>query len=311
MYKNKKLTKAKSAILKGVFSLFLCIIFSNLSAQTWQLNISKDYEFSIQDIWGENDVYEAKFVLFNNKTAFVKKVVIAADNIGKLVFPDEFTQTRGKFNKDTITHFNWYIEVKKKKIFEGELDYNPSPNTILQLSKYDIIDRKLNEKIWGRIIDSYTWEDKKGENIFIRSKLFDKKTNSMHLYFYHFRVDSENYLLVRKFTDYVKYCDEDILAKNKIESIELTDINKDTVAEISFLYNVGCSCINDSLPIKTKLILTTDGNKYAIRGIMSQRQKTVIKEYKIGDNLKKEPLFNRFLEKKWKREAGEKETIYN
>ncbi len=62
------------------------------------------------------------------------------NNIGKLVFPDEFNHTRGKFNKDTITLFNWYIEVKKQKVASGKLVYDPSPNALLQLFTYEFFD---------------------------------------------------------------------------------------------------------------------------------------------------------------------------
>jgi len=108
-------------------------------------------------MWGESGLYEAKFVISNPKTAFVKTIEIDDNNIGKLVFPDEFNHTRGKFNKDTITLFNWYIEVKNQKVASGKIVYNPSPNELLQLFKYDVINFKKKEVVWGDIVDGFRW----------------------------------------------------------------------------------------------------------------------------------------------------------
>ena len=311
MYNFKKRLKAKNALVKSVFSLFLFTYNTPLYAQTWEHNISKDFEFSIQDMWGESGLYEAKFVLSNAKTAFVKTIEIDDNNIGKLIFPDEFNQTRGKFNKDTITLFNWYIEVKKQKVAFGKVVYNPSPNELLQLFKYDFIDFKKKEVVWGDVVDGFRWSDKKGENILLRSVVSDIKTNSIHLYIYHFLKEDKEFKQVRKLTDYVKNCDLDMFSSHNIESIELTDIDKDTIGEVSFSYTNDCSCLEDSLAITTKLMLITKGEKYAIRGIVYSKKNDVLSEYELGGNLKKNDLYRRFLIKKWKKLTGEEKTIYN
>ena len=311
MYNFKKRLKAKSALLKSVFSLFLFTYSTSLYSQTWEYDISKDFEFSIQDIWGESGLYSAKFVLYNVKTAFVKTIEIEGNNFGKLIFPDEFNKTRGSFNKDTITLFNWYIEVKKQKVASGEIAYNPSPNTLLQLFKYDFIDFKKKEVVWGDVVDGFRWNDKKGENVLLRSTVSDTKTNSTHLYIYHFLKSENEFKQVRKLTDYVKNCDLDMFSIHNIESIELTDIDKDTIGEVSFSYTNDCSCLEDSLAITTKLMLLTKEEKYAIRGSYYLNKKAAFLEYEVGGNLKKKDIYRRFLIKKWKKLAGEEETIYN
>lgn len=311
MYSLKKRLKAKNALLKCVFSLFLFFYFPNCYTQTWEYSISKDFEFSIQDKWGESGLYKAKFVLYNQKTAFVKIIEVDDNNIGKLIFPDDFNHTRGKFNKDTITLFNWYIEVKKQKVALGKIIYDPSPNALLQLFTYEYIKCNNKELIWGDVVDGFQWVDKEGENIILRSVLMDVKNHSKHLYIYHFLKASNEFKLVRKLTDYVKNCDLDIFSSHNIESIELTDINKDTIGEISFSYTNDCSCIEDSLAISTKLMLVTKGEKYAIRGFIDPKKKKPVLEYEVGGNLKKKDLYRRFLIKKWKRISSEEKTIYN
>ncbi len=311
MYIYKKRLKAKNAFLKCVFSLFLFFYFPNYFAQTWEHGISKDFEFSIQDKWGESGLYEAKFVLSNQKTAFVKIIEVDDDNVGKLIFPDEFNHTRGKFNKDTITLFNWHIEVKKQKVAFGKIVYDPSPNALLQLFTYEFVNFNNKQLIWGDVVDGFQWVDKEGENIILRSSQMDAKNHSTHLYIYHFLKANNEFKLVRKLTDYVKKCDLNIFSGHNIESIELTDINKDTVGEISFSYTNDCSCIEDSLAISTKLMLITKGEKYAIRGFIDPKKKQPFIEYKVGASLKKNDLYRRYLIKKWKRISSEEKTIYN
>ena len=311
MYNFKKRLKAKNALLKCVFSFFLFPFYLSFFAQTWETSISKDFEFSIQDKWGESGLYAAKFVIYNHKTAFVKTIEVDDNNIGKLVFPDEFNQTRGKFNKDTITLFDWYIEVKKQKVAFGKIVFDPSPNSLLQLFNYDYSNFSKKELIWGDVIDGFQWVDKKGENILIRSALMDSKIGSTHLYTYHFLKASKEFILVRKLTDCVKKCDLDMFSSHNIESIELTDINKDTIGEISFSYTNDCVCLEDSLAISTKLMLITKGEKYAIRGLVNYNKNQPFLEYEVGGNLEKNDLYRRFLIKKWKKISSEEKTIYN
>jgi len=311
MYNFKKRLKAKNALVKSVFSLFLFTYNTPSYTQTWEHNISKDFEFSIQDMWGESGLYEAKFVLSNAKTAFVKTIEIDDNNIGKLIFPDEFNHTRGKFNKDTITLFNWYIEVKKQKVASGKVVYNPSPNELLQLFKYDFIDFKKKEVVWGDVVDGFRWSDKKGENILLRSAVSDIRTKSIHLYIYHFLKEDKEFKQVRKLTDYVKNCELDIFSSHNLESIELTDIDKDTIGEISFSYTNDCSCLEDSLAISTKLMLITKGEKYVIRGFSYLKKNNEPSEYELGGNLKKNDLYRRFLIKKWKKLSSEDKSIYH
>ncbi len=311
MYSFKKRIKAKSALFKSVFSLFLLTYTISPYSQTWHYGVSKDFEFSIQDTWGESGLYTAKFVIYNAKTAFVKTIDIGDNNVGKLIFPDDFNQTRGKFNKDTITLFSWYIEVKKQKVASGEVVYNPSPNTVLQLFKYDVINFKKKETVWGNVVDGFRWNDKKGENLLIRSVLSDTKTNSTHLYIYHFLKVENEFIQVIKLTDYVKNCDLDVFSNHNIESIELTDIDKDTIAEVSFSYTNDCSCLEDSLAVLTKLMLITKGEKYAIRGSAYLNKKATFSKYEVGENLKKNDIYRRFLIKKWEKTPSEEEAIYN
>ena len=182
---------------------------------------------------------------------------------------------------------------------------------MLQLFTYEFVNFNNKELIWGDVVDGFQWVDKEGENIILRSVQMDVKNHISHLYIYHFLKTSDEFKLIRKLTDYVKKCDVNIFSSHNIESIELTDINKDTIGEISFSYTNDCSCIEDSLAISTKLMLITKGEKYAVRGLIDPKKKQPFIEYKVGASLKKNDLYRRFLIKKWKRISSEEKTIYN
>ena len=127
----------------------------------------------------------------------------------------------------------------------------------------------------------------------------------MYLYAYHYLLvdENENYQLLRKITDHTSVC----FFANKtdfiLESLELTDINRDSIGEISFLYTLGC--LSNVSPIPLKLFLLTQGKKYAIRGTTKEQieVKNDLKfkggEYEIGKELELEPPFKRFLQNKW------------
>lgn len=290
-------------------SLFLLVNSTSLYSQTWQYVITPDFEFGIKDKWGELEHYEAKFVVANPRTAFVKEIEVNGDEWGKLLFPSEFIQTRGKFNPDSLTNFDWYIEVKNKIVAEGYITYDSSPNEVLQLNKYDPIGIRDKIDVWGNIQDAYSWIDKNGLNIFIRSKLNVEK--GRYLYVYHFLEKEDNYIQVRKITDFVTNCDFEINAKHQLESIELTDINRDTIGEISFIYSVDC--ISDVSPATTKLILLNQGKKYAVRGVSKicineESNQLMGGSYELGNELNAEPVIRRFMEKKWERFVNDNEN---
>lgn len=288
-----------NSLCKFTISLFLFIYSSNSIAQTWQHSISGDYEFGIKDKWAELGKYKAKFVVANERTAFVKEMLVFHDNWGKALFPEDFTHTRGDFYRDSLTEFNWYIEVKNKRVAGGKITYDSSPNTVLQLSKFDPKSIQNKIEIWGDVLDAYSWLDKNGLNLFIRSSLNREK--GKYLYAYHYLENENEYKLLRKITDNIKSCDFEIVAEHAIESIELTDVNRDTIGEISFIYSLDC--INNLKPETTKLMLLLEGKKYAIRGnseICITDEEYIGGNYEIGKELINEPELRRFLEKKWK-----------
>jgi len=288
---------------------FFLFIFS-IHSQVWQKSISPDYELSIRDKWGDLSEYDAKFVVRNQKIAFTKVIHVVDDNWGTLKFPEDFDLSRGKFDSNSIYDFDWFVEVKKEEVIHNKIHYDSSPNTIFQLKNYDVYPLINENKIdvWGDVIDAYSWTDIKGENIVVRSEVISKQDEetTKYIYVYHFIKSKDEYILLRKITDFNKGCPFDNMTNHIIESIELTDANKDSIGEISFMYTVGCR--SDVTPYSLKLMMITDGMKFPVRGetleIVGYKEDEPIKaggNYTIGKELELYPVFKRFLEKKWEK----------
>ena len=89
-------------------------------------------------------------------------------------------------------------------------------------------------------------------------------------------------------TQNINNCIENSFTKHVIESIQITDLNEDNIAEISCTYNVGCNTK------QKKILMLTEGKKYFLREDEDNQG-----AYKIGSELIKEAEFLRFLQNKW------------
>jgi hypothetical protein len=64
--------------------------------------------------------------------------------------------------------------------------------------------------------------------------------------------------------DFVLDCEFDLTLEVVPESIEVTDLDQDGRAEVSFIYRRGCK--SDVSPLEQKLLFYAAGKKYALRG---------------------------------------------
>ncbi|MEM6801881.1 MAG: hypothetical protein AAF696_10795 [Bacteroidota bacterium] len=136
-----------------------------------------------------------------------------------------------------------------------------SPNTkevaelkILDTPTFDI--NKLDYE--GQIISKKIWEDSNGENI----ALFTQKEEE--LFVFHFAIHGEEAKLLRRVYDFEKDCEFDLFLEFFDQSIEVTDLDKDNLGELTFAYKKGC--ISDVSPVDQKLLMLENGEKYIIRG---------------------------------------------
>lgn len=298
----KQILKAYSLTI-GFFLFFI-----TAQSQVWEYSISPDYVLSVRDKWGDLEEYEAKFIVRNQKIAFVKTIEVSDDKWGKLKFPEDFELSRGEFDSTQIYEFDWIVEVKKENIVNTKILFDASPNEFFQLTNIDVYPLINAKKIdvWGKVIDAYTWTDIKGKNIVIRSKTDTKngKKTTKYIYLYHYLKIDNQYLLLRKITDSNKGCLYDNVTKHIIESIELTDVDRDSIGEISFMYTVDC--VSDLSPFTLKLMMLTEGKKFAIRGetlaiFCDENDNEVLMggNYTVGKELEMYTVYKRFLVNKW------------
>lgn len=106
---------------------------------------------------------------------------------------------------------------------------------------------------------------------------------------------------VWKAKDFVNRCEFDLELEMLDDSIEVTDLDNDGLAEISFLYKLGCR--SDVSPLDVKLLMYEGTTKYALRGESYERVGET--EYAGGafkpDFNGAPPAFLEFAKAKWKR----------
>ncbi len=142
----------------------------------------------------------------------------------------------------------------------------------------------------GKIVGGARWEDKNGQNVLIICETEEKTTGdnrSKELFAYQYILKGDDAKQLWKVNDFVKDCPVDLMLSLIPKSISVTDINKDGIAENTFLYRMSCK--GDVSPDDMKLIMHEGENKYAIRGSMLM----VLDGKKYGGDMKADPSFDK------------------
>lgn len=147
---------------------------------------------------------------------------------------------------------------------------------LLTFDKNSLSDEEISlaeTKIAGNIIEGKRWEDSNGMNIIFFSKAITKNSpeilppdggTTIELHVYHYKKEGNKYKLVREVKDFEKNCGFENRANFVTQTIEVTDLDNDNFAEITFVYRLGCT--SELSPDGLKLIMLENGEKYAIRG---------------------------------------------
>ncbi len=269
---------------KGLIFLFI-YPFLIISSQKWEVNIANDNFFSVIDSYVENKNYNLLIQLTNSnkKYAYQNKIT----NKEEVSFPLDFQLIYGDSNIAFNEVFQLDVLIDKAKVFQLEYKYQPNPKGFYQLKPETKSLSKYIKNSSEKTIDQYSWEDSLGKNYFIRTEL--STLQYKYLYFYHFlkKEHDKAVVLIHKCSD--KQGVSFGRTNHKIESIQITDININNVAEISCFYYLGG---------KTKLILITEKKKYYLR----QSEKRNI-DFESCNNLKIEKEYLRFMKSKWNKEA--------
>lgn len=129
-------------------------------------------------------------------------------------------------------------------------------------------------KMPGRISEVWQWKDRSGDNLLILSrrdvyndKIVDgEQTRAAQIYAYQWVKSDTGYQIVWKLTDYVTECPFDVTIGFFKKSTQITDLNADSLAEVTLIYKM--SCRSDVSPDYMKLIMREGAQKYALRGLM-------------------------------------------
>jgi hypothetical protein len=134
--------------------------------------------------------------------------------------------------------------------------------------KPDMIDSKLYK---GKIRYGKRWKDARGENIVILTEsgvywkdIYDA-TRSAKLYAYHFLLNRDStWEEAWKMNDMVDDCSWDVHCEFFEKSLNITDLDGDGLAEVSFAYALGCK--GDGQPGEKKLVFFEGIDRYSLKG---------------------------------------------
>jgi len=168
-------------------------------------------------------------------------------------------------------------------------------------------------KYSGNIVTGKRWNDKNGENIIILTKTNIKKKKSKHpdfddyeqeceLYGYHYVSTGGTFTLLWKIQDFINECPLDLTLDFIPNSLTITDINENGIAESTFLYKMACR--GDVSPCDLKLIMHENDDKYAIRGTMHIKADMINEggSYKVDKSFDSAPAgFLNYAKEQWKK----------
>lgn len=287
--------------LQKVFFVISLFFTTLIYGEEWKIVVQPDYYIEIDNFWNnETVVVEIQVESQNSSVQFIGKVTVKSNEKKGLLFPHDFTQLETQ-KKDSLLYNEYKIIalVKKNKIATATFTYLPPKKTEIQLLPYLVLSQEYEKlAIWGQLIDGFSWVDKLGENLVVRSYLQQMDTSKSiasqktYLYCYQFSRTSkdENWSLVRKVTDVSTGCGDIKNTILNLNNIELSDINKDSIAEYSFQYILNCNS-PDSL-MSTRFLLLTNNQKYISTSSYTKKER----QQKIYvDFTKSDALLERYL----------------
>ncbi|WP_294956751.1 M949_RS01915 family surface polysaccharide biosynthesis protein [uncultured Flavobacterium sp.] len=186
---------------------------------------------------------------------------------------------------------------------------------VLTVEKIDSTQFPASIKYEGFIKNAVRWKDKLGDNIVITTetgyhinKKFTHETegSDAELFAYHFIVSGNEVKQTWRVYDYISDCPVDIVASFVKNTFQVTDLDKNGIAETWLMYKTVCH--GDVSPSDMKIIMYEGNTKYAMRGEnkvavgIDDNGKKQFEggEYKMDENFKKgSKAFKEFAEKLW------------
>ena len=192
----------------------------------------------------------------------------------------------------------------------------------IEPTKIDSLELPKSIQYNGFIKNAIRWDDKLGKNIVIltetgifrseKIKHESEDSNDAALYGYHFIIKNNEAVQTWKVYDYVNDCSVDIVTSFIENTLKITDLNKNGIAEVWLMYKTACH--GDVSPSEMKIIMYEGSNKFAIRGenrvqigIDDDNEKIFIGgEYKVDDAFENGPkVFKVFAQNLWNKKEIE------
>lgn len=161
----------------------------------------------------------------------------------------------------------------KKTVFAIALFLSLNATSRAQISEIwrsqDISLIPASMKYPGKAKDILQWTDSQGSHLLILSEVLAASTKDplgrdAEIFAGHYLEVGGQWVLQWKVSDFERSCPVDVGAMFIPQSVAVTDLNKDHIAEVSFMYRTYCTGGVD--PYSLKLIMYEDKKKYAIRG---------------------------------------------
>lgn len=165
----------------------------------------------------------------------------------------------------------------------------------ISASSQIIAQKSLNDsslfksKVKGTIQQLYKWEDKAGKNYFIistmealnstaKTSIYNEDCNGdcydKEIYAYHF-IGTDS--VICKSLDFIKACNYDNIVEARENATRITDINKDGLCEVWFMYSMACT--SDVSCRTLKLLMFDQNQKFVVRGTSQPSKNQIDKEY--------------------------------
>ena len=124
----------------------------------------------------------------------------------------------------------------------------------------------------GNLKEAVRWIDGSGVNLVITCETEEAVSKTApsedyrekYLFAYHYLLFEDSIRQTWKVTDYIKECPLDIAADFVENTFQVTDLDKDGIAEVWMMYLLTCT--GDVSPVEMKIIMYEGTQKHAMRG---------------------------------------------
>lgn len=145
----------------------------------------------------------------------------------------------------------------------------------------------------GELIHQQRFTDKGGENVLLISTIEHPKEQRNDIFAYQYRIVGGKPTLLWDIQDFSTALCNMAVAES---SIQVIDLDQDGLNEVSLFYQQRCDGLD---PYVTKLLLHSQGKKYAIRGLIGVEEGEVIEKNPDPANASAPAPIRNFMEQEW------------